>query len=125
MPLSRGGPYGANDGIRTGSCQMAVVAKCTKCGSLDTRATYTDAEDAADKGAFSAWTFDLRVDRVRARRGARARARGARELDPERPLTPTDRDRRPAPPLRERRSRHVPAPARAEADAQTTRATPR
>ena len=35
---------------------MAVVARCTKCGSLDTRATYTDAVDAADMGALSAWT---------------------------------------------------------------------
>lgn len=35
---------------------MPLIRKCEKCGSLDRRATWTSADDAAAKGAFDAWT---------------------------------------------------------------------
>jgi len=35
---------------------MAFVAKCTKCGKLDQRKSYSSADDAAKQGAFTKWT---------------------------------------------------------------------
>lgn len=35
---------------------MALVRKCEKCGRLDDREQFSSAQDAADQGAFQAWT---------------------------------------------------------------------
>ena len=35
---------------------MALIAKCTECGALDSRRSYRDADDAAKQGAFDRWT---------------------------------------------------------------------
>jgi predicted nucleic-acid-binding Zn-ribbon protein len=35
---------------------MPLIRKCDKCGSLDNRATWSSADDAAKDGAFSSWT---------------------------------------------------------------------
>lgn len=35
---------------------MSLIRKCEKCGSLDRRATWTSADEAAAKGAFDGWT---------------------------------------------------------------------
>jgi len=35
---------------------MPLIRKCEKCGSLDNRATWSSADEAAKEGAFSGWT---------------------------------------------------------------------
>jgi predicted nucleic-acid-binding Zn-ribbon protein len=35
---------------------MAFVRKCEKCGSIDSRESWSSATEAADKGAFQNWT---------------------------------------------------------------------
>lgn len=35
---------------------MALVRKCDKCGHIDDRDSWSSAAEAADQGAFDAWT---------------------------------------------------------------------
>ena len=35
---------------------MAFVRKCEKCGTLDTRASWSSADEAAKQDAFNDWT---------------------------------------------------------------------
>jgi len=53
-PAARIGTVGA--WTRTGVVVMPLIRKCDKCGSLDNRATWSSADEAAKEGAFSGWT---------------------------------------------------------------------
>ena len=35
---------------------MSLIRKCERCGSLDKRAMWSSANEAAKDGAFSSWT---------------------------------------------------------------------
>ena len=43
-------------GPAAGVVPMPLIRKCEKCGSLDNRATWSSADEAAKEGAFSGWT---------------------------------------------------------------------
>ncbi len=38
---------------------MAMVRKCEKCGSIDSRTTWSSAEEAAKSGAFQGWSCPM------------------------------------------------------------------
>lgn len=56
MPVPAGVSYRLAPGPVTGVAVMPLIRKCDKCGSLDNRATWSSADDAAKDGAFSSWT---------------------------------------------------------------------
>ena len=38
---------------------MTMVRKCEKCGSIDSRTTWSSAEEAAKSGAFNGWSCPM------------------------------------------------------------------
>jgi hypothetical protein len=42
--------------VAGGLTPMAYVPKCTKCGKLDSRQSFSSPDEAAKRGAFERWT---------------------------------------------------------------------
>lgn len=38
---------------------MTMIRKCEKCGSIDSRTTWSSAEEAAKSGAFQGWSCPM------------------------------------------------------------------
>ena len=67
---------------------MAFVRKCEKCGSIDSRESWSSATEAADQGAFEKWTCPscAWTESTWSRRPRRRRNRRADRVAPQRGL---------------------------------------